>query len=50
MNQTIESVADLSAFVMMADGREDPEEWVALKPLAKHQGFGWEEFSKAVET
>ena len=50
MNKTIQSVADLSAFVMMADGREDPEEWVALKPLAEHQGFGWEEFSKAVET
>ena len=49
MSGTIESVADLSAFVMMSDGREDPQEWAALKPLAEHQGFNWDEFSKAVE-
>jgi uncharacterized tellurite resistance protein B-like protein len=45
----MEPVADLSAFVMMADGREDPEEWAALKPLAEHQGFAWDDFIKAVE-
>ena len=49
MSEAMESVADLSAFVMMADGREDPEEWLALKPLAEHQGFVWDDFSKAVE-
>ena len=49
MSEAMESVADLSAFVMMADGREDPEEWLALKPLAEHQGFAWDDFSKAVE-
>jgi uncharacterized tellurite resistance protein B-like protein len=49
MSEAMEPVADLSAFVMMADGREDPEEWAALKPLAEHQGFAWDDFSKAVE-
>ena len=49
MSEAMESVADLSAFVMIADGREDPEEWLALKPLAEHQGFVWDDFSKAVE-
>ena len=49
MSEAMESVADLSAFVIMADGKEDPEEWLALKPLAEHQGFVWDDFSKAVE-
>ena len=48
MAQTTQAVADLSAFVMLADGREDPEEWAALKPVAEHQGLDWDEFSKAV--
>ncbi len=49
MNQAMQSVADLSAFVMMADGREDPSEWESLKTLSNHQGFDWEAFKKAVE-
>ena len=49
MGSTIQSVAVLSAYVMMADGREDPEEWEALKPLAENQGFAWDEFKKEVK-
>ena len=49
MGSTMQSVAVLSAYVMMADGREDPEEWEALKPLAENQGFAWDEFKKEVE-
>ena len=49
MNQTMQSVADLSAFVMMADGREDPSEWETLKTLSNHQGFEWEEFKEVIE-
>ena len=49
MSNVIQSVAVLSAYVMMADGREDPEEWEALKPLAENQGFAWDDFKKEVE-
>ena len=49
MSNTIQSVADISAYVIMADGREDPEEWEALKPLAENQGFAWDDFKKEVE-
>ena len=49
MNQTMQSVANLSAFVMMADGREDPSEWEALRKLSNNQGFEWEDFKKLVE-
>ena len=31
MGSTMQSVAVLSAYVMMADGREDPEEWEDVK-------------------
>jgi uncharacterized tellurite resistance protein B-like protein len=48
MSQNLQSVADLSAFVVMADGREDPSEWEVLKTLAENQGFEWAEFSQAV--
>ena len=47
MGSNIQSVADISAYVMRADGREDPEEWKALKTLAENQGFAWDEFKKA---
>ncbi len=48
MGSNIQSVADISAYVMMSDGREDPEEWEALKPLAKNQNVAWDEFKKEV--
>jgi uncharacterized tellurite resistance protein B-like protein len=49
MSKEMQSVATLSALVMMADGREDPSEWAALELLAKNQDFEWEDFKKLME-